>query len=65
MLAKHTPNEDPRYRDMLGKYYLAVFRNGRPLMIGPLEGDTITTQVQALNIATDIRGMRPITLLAA
>ena len=65
MLAKHTPNEDPRKRDYVGRYYLAVFRNGRPLMIGPLEGDTITTQTEALNIATDTRGMRPVELLAA
>lgn len=65
MLAKHTPTEDPRKRDYIGRYYLAVFRTGRPLMVGPLEGDTITTKTQAYHIATDTRGMRPVELLAA
>lgn len=58
-------NEDPRKRDVVGKYYIAIFCNGKPLMVGPLAGDTITTQTEALNIATDTRGIRPVELLAA
>lgn len=63
MLAKHTPNEDPRKRDYIGRYYLAVFRNGRPLMIGPLSGTTAKREAE--NIAWEIRQMRPLQLIAA
>ena len=59
------PNEDPRKRDMIGKYYIALFCNGKPLMVGPLSGDTITTRTQAREIAFDTRGIRPFKLEAA
>jgi hypothetical protein len=63
------PSEDPRKRDMVGKYYIALFRNGRPLMIGPILPERNDSEQRlrdiAENIAMNTRRMQPVQLKAA
>lgn len=63
MFTSHVLNEDPRKRDNVGRYYLAVFKNGRPLLIGALNGSTEVCSEIAQDIARDHAVARRTTLL--